>query len=360
MGKKAATGKTAKPRRSNARSTATSEPEWAKWGDERLLDMRICDLQIDIPGSPIEPRIERLYRELKDRDIRLRPHCWFSDDWFSPDGIPGIAIPFYMGHRRLHRLERSQMLEVEGGSEEWSMRILRHEAGHTIDTAFGLYRRRRWQRVFGKASKPYPDHYQPKPYSKSYVLHLESWYAQSHPAEDFAETFAVWLKPRSRWRTQYAEWPALHKLEYVDSLMDEIRGQKPKLRSRMRVDPVRKLKKTLREHYEEKRARYGVGAETFYDRDLQRLFSSAGEHARNMAAATFLKRTRKELREVVADWTGQYQYTIDQVLSEMIDRCRELKLRLDRPWDIAKRDAQVMLTVQTMNYLHRGHQKIAL
>ena len=26
-------------------------------------------------------------------------------------------------------------------------------------------------------------------------MHLDPWYAQSHPDEDFAETFAVWLTP---------------------------------------------------------------------------------------------------------------------------------------------------------------------
>ncbi len=337
-----------------------AEPEWARYSDEQLLDMRICDLKVKVEESPLAVHIKRIYRELEGRGIRLRPHCWFSDDWFSPDAIPGIAIPFYMAHRRLQRLERSQVLEVEGGGKDWCMRILRHETGHAIDTAFRLSRRRRWQSVFGKASAPYPDSYQAIPGSKNYVLHLESWYAQSHPAEDFAETFAVWLKPRSPWRAQYKDWPVLEKLEYVDELMTGLQGQPSKVRSRSRVDPVRKIRKTLREHYQEKRARYGLGGETFYDFDLQRLFSSAPEYSKNKSAAVFLNRIRKELREVVAEWTGQHQYTIDQILSELIDRARQLRLRLDRSWDIAKRDAQVMLTVQTMNYLHRGNHKIVL
>ncbi len=343
-----------------ASHSRSAEPVWASYSDDELLDMRICDLKVSVETSPLAARVDRLYRELAQRGIGIRPHCWFSDEWFSPDDIPGIAIPFYLAHRRLQRLERSQVLEVEGGGEEWCMRILRHEAGHAVDTSFQLNRKRNWQRVFGKASTPYPDYYRARPASRNYVLHLESWYAQSHPAEDFAETFAVWLKPRSSWRVQYQGWPAIDKLEYVDQLIDSLRGQKPKVRSRCRVEPVRKIRKTLREHYEEKRSRYGLGGETFYDFDLQKLFSSAPEFSKSKSAASFLNRTRKELREVVADWTGQHQYTIDQILSEMIDRSRELRLRLDRPWDIAKRDAQVMLTVQTMNYLLRGHHKIAL
>ncbi len=227
--------------------TKRGEHAWAELPDEELLDWRICDLAVDIKGSSLEPRVEKLYRELALRGINFRPHCWLSDDWFSPEGVPGIAIPFYMAHPRLARLERSQMLEVEGGTKEWCMRILRHEAGHAIDTAYRLHRSRRWQAVFGKSSQPYPDEYQPKPYSKSFVRHLENWYAQSHPDEDFAETFAVWVKPRSNWRTQYEGWPALKKLQFVDQLLGEtVRQRRPVLVSRERVDPVRRIRKTLR------------------------------------------------------------------------------------------------------------------
>ena len=122
-----------------------------------------------------------------------------------------IAIPFYLAHPRLEKLEEAQMLEVEGGEHEWCMRILRHEAGHAIDNAFRLRRRRQRQHTFGSPSQPYPEFYTPKPYSKSFVLHLDSWYAQSHPDEDFAETFAVWLTPNSEWRQRYAGWRALRK-----------------------------------------------------------------------------------------------------------------------------------------------------
>jgi hypothetical protein len=328
--------------------------------DEDLLDWRICDLELTIERTPLESRVEKLYEELEQRGLEFRPHCWLSDEWFSPDGVPGIAIPFYLAHPRLSRLERKQLLEVEGGSEDWCLRILRHEAGHCIDTAYRLHRRRKWRELFGNYTDPYPDHYKPKPYSKSYVLHLEPWYAQCHPAEDFAETFAVWLKPRSRWRSLYEDWPALKKLEYVDELMDEIASEKPAVLTRRHVDPVRTLKKTLREHYQERRDRYGIDTPNIFDRDLLRLFSDAPEHARHPSAAAFLRRIRGELRRIVAVWTGEYRYTIDQVLGELIDRCRELNLRLHRPVREAKKDALVLLTVLTMNYIHGGHHRIAL
>jgi len=322
--------------------------------------MRMCDLDIRIEGTDLEARIQQFYGELKDRGLRFRPHFWLSDDWFTPDGLPGSAIPFYMAHPRLARLELNQMLEVEGGTPEWCMRILRHEIGHAIENAYLLRRRRRRQQLFGKSSEPYPDYYRPKPHSKSFVLHLDSWYAQSHPDEDFAETFAVWLNPRSMWRERYAGWPALRKLEYVDELMREIAGQRPLVTSKARVDPLSRLRKTLREHYQEKRERYGLEYPNFYDRDLRRLFSDAPEFRGNITAASFLNRIRKEVRRKVAGWTGEFQYTIDRVLEDMIERCRELNLRLTGPAEQAKLDFTVLLTVQTMNYLHSGRHRLAL
>ncbi len=320
----------------------------------------MCDLGIQLKDTDLEKRVAQLYRELEIRGLRFRPHCWLSDEWFSQDGVPGIAIPFYLAHPRLKRLERQQMFEVEGGTVEWCMRILRHEAGHAVDTAYRLHLRRRWRELFGRYSQPYPEFYQPRPYSRRYVLHLDLWYAQSHPSEDFAETFAVWLKSRSSWRRQYRGWSALRKLEYVDELMQQIYGKTAPVRSRQHVYPLREIRKTLGEHYAEKRAHYGLDHPDFYDRDLRRLFSNAPEHANNLAAATFLRRTRRELRRVVSQWTGEYQYTIDRVLAEMIERCGELKLHLHRPEDATKRDAMVLLTVQIMNYLHGGRHRLAL
>ena len=328
--------------------------------DEELLDWRLCDLPIKVAGTPLAQRIAQINEELELKGIQFRPHYWLSDEWFTPDGVPGIAIPFYLAHPRLMRLEDKQMLEVEGGSPEWCLRILRHEVGHAIDNAYGLHRRRSWRDVFGKASAPYPEFYTPKPYSKSFVIHLDAWYAQSHPVEDFAETFAVWLKPRSRWRSQYQEWPALKKLQYVNQLMKEIRDKKPKITTRRKVEPVRTIRKTLREHYAQKRSHYGLEDMNYYDRDLNRLFSAAPEDQVRPTAAKFLSRLRPQLRKSVAHWTGEYQYTIDQVLSEMIVRCRELKLRLHGPEEDAERDAMIMLTMHVMNYLHDGHHRLAL
>jgi len=333
---------------------------WSELSDEELLELRFRDLDLRIAGTWIEEMIAKLYDELAQRGLRFRPHCWLSSEWFSPDSVPGIAIPFYLAHPRLMKFERRQMFEVEGGTRRSCMRILRHEAGHAIDTAYRLRRKRRWQKTFGLSSQSYPASYRPRPYSRDYVLHLDWWYAQSHPLEDFAETFAVWLKPRSRWRTEYAGWPALRKLNCVEELVGEIADRPWPVRTRVQIDPLRKLKRTLQAHYRAKRRRYGVELADLYDRDLRRLFADPpGRRGRDSAAA-FLRRARSEIRRLVSQWTGQHPYTIDQILNEIVVRSRALRLRLARSERETRIEAAVMVTVQVMNYLQSDGHRVAL
>ncbi len=324
--------------------------------------MRLCDLGLSLDGTPVESWYRELAGELADKGLRFRPHVWLSDEWFTPTDSPGFAIPFYLAHPRLARLERRMMLEVEGGSKRSGMRLLRHECGHAIQFAYALHRRRRWQRCFGHATKPYPDAYRPRPYSRSYVLHLDNHYAQAHPDEDFAETFAVWLKRGSRWRKRYEGWPALRKLEYVDELMAEIAGRAPTLRSRRREKPLRELRYTLREHYRERQERYGLDQPDVYSRDLRRLFADPVPRDRRPLASKALRQWRRELLESVGRWTGLHLYTIDGIYREMIERCRSLDLRLPDDMDeqAIKREAAVLLAVQTSTHVQRDGQWITV
>ena len=79
-----------------------------------------------------------------------------------------------------------------------------------------------------------------------------------------------------------------------------------------------------------------------------------------MTAGRFIGKVRRQVRRVVASWTGIYQYTIDQVLEDMIARCQELRLRLAVPEEQARQEFTVLLTVQTMNYLHSGGHRLML
>lgn len=335
---------------------------WHHLSDDDLLGVRLCDLPLRISQTPLEGRIARLMQELADRGIRFRPHVWLAEEWFTPDGIPGIAIPFYLTHPRLMKLERKFMLKVEGATEQECMRILRHEAGHAIDNAYRLHYRRRWRELFGSFTERYPESYKPRPNSRRYVLHLDGWYAQAHPAEDFAETFAVWLTPDYPWRRRYANWPALEKLEYVDGLMTEIAGLPPANKRRRQVEPLSQARVTLREHYQRKCEQYAVELPTYYDRDLRRIFVAEPRRSasRHPPAASFLRSLRRQVCEQVARATGVHPYTVHKIFQNMIERCRKLNLRVVHATPDSRERVLLMLTVHTMHVAHTGYFPMAV
>jgi len=303
--------------------------------DKELLSTRFCDLPIRLQGTPVEHRARKVFSELQGRHIRVRPSIWLSEEWFNPDGTVGFAIPFYLAHPRLIRLERRLMLEAEGASEGEALRILRHETGHAIDEAFQFYRRPEYTTVFGSPKRRYPSSYAVKPHSRRYVVHLNAWYAQAHPVEDFAETFATWLRPKRQWRRQYRDWPAIEKLEAVDEWLKEWRDKPPLISNRRAEGQLYKNERTLSEHYEEKRAFYGVDASAKFDSELRRIFVGSNGPARTNGwlppATSILRTIRSPVRKELARPLGVPAYTVDQVLRQLIQRARALNLRHARP-----------------------------
>jgi hypothetical protein len=330
---------------------------WAELPDDQVLDVRMCDLGLRIEGTFLERCVERLHRELEEHHLRFRPECYLGDEWFSPDGVPAIAIPFYLAHPRLVALERKMMMDVEGGDgEEDTMRFLRHECGHAICHAYRLTGRRDWRAVFGSPSMEFSDHYRFRPYSRNYVRHLENWYAQSHPEEDFAETFAVWL-PGSDWAEEYREWPALKKLEYVDGLMGALAGRTPPVGRGEKTYDVRRLRRRLRTHYAERRRLYPEDSPGFFDADLRRIFGDATASGPKASAARFFRRNRRELLDTVAHWTRERKFTVDRVLRQLAARCDELGLGAPADEQRARVELAAFLSALVSNYLFTGRFK---
>src|SRR6185503_17230 len=232
----------------------------------------------------------------------------------------------YLAHPRLEKLERRIMREAEGGNSRWCMRILRHEAGHALDNAYRLRRRKRWREVFGPASLQYPAHYRARPGSRRYVHHLGEWYAQAHPTEDFAETFAVWLKPNSSWRKSYATWPAFNKLSVVEELMTSVQGQRPPVRNRLRIEPIQENTRTLAQHYRRKLAnnrQYRLG---LADELLRKIFSPERSRKGAARASALLRAQEKQLTNAIARDLALEPYSVNQILRMLIERCEALKL----------------------------------
>ncbi len=332
--------------------------DWAALSDDELLQRRIAQLGLQLEGSPLQPLVQQLYAELSQKGLVFHPPCHIGDEWFVPVGVPVIFIPFFLVHDRLRQLERSIILEVEGENPEWFMRLVRHEAGHAYAYAYQLSRKRKWQRTFGRTSiEETPSFYRPRPYSRSFVVHLDDWYAQSHPDEDFAETFAVWLTPGLDWRKQYADWKALQKLEYVDELMRSLAGTPPPLLPAYRITDHDCLGIKLKTYYARKRKAYEHSFPDFYDNDLRQLFDGSGEADGRVLASEYLRRHRHQLTNAVCQWTNENRYRVDQLLARLIARCDALGLHIKAYDPKQNLHVAAYITTLVMNHLFTGKFK---
>tara|TARA_B100000959_G_C14909431_1_gene594469 strand:+ start:427 stop:1449 length:1023 start_codon:yes stop_codon:yes gene_type:complete len=306
----------------------TTQPDWRTLEDEALLDLRISDLRLRMKG-PVAGCIAQLYQELKEKNLALMPPCHIGDEWFCPEGCAAIFIPFYLFDDRLRKLELQQILEVEGGTREECMKLLRHEAGHAYSYAYRLQRKKKWQQWFGLSSQEYPETYRPRRYSKSYVIHLDDWYAQMHPDEDWAETFAVWLTPSQNWRDQYDGWPALRKLEYVDELMGSLRDKEPVGLAPYCASYESSLRIKLKTYYRRKQKAYAESFTDLFDVDLHQLFPKSSASNGHVPAEKFLRQKRRNFVEVICRWTCEPKYRVNEILGDLIERARALDLAAD-------------------------------
>jgi hypothetical protein len=303
----------------------------SSWDAERqaLLGRRISELGLSIRGTRVERIVTQLQSELAQKGIAFTPVVYLSDQWGCPDGTPLIGVPFYLVDDRLARIEAEMSGGVEDDAE--SMRYLRHECGHAINYAFRLYERSDWHGTFGPFSRPYTDRYGADPFSRAYVRHILGWYAQKHPDEDFAETFAVWLTPGNDWRRDYAGWAALEKLEYVDRVMSEIAGTTLSIPQPTPDDlPVEAMHYTVAEHYENERESIRIDDPRQFDVDLRRIFLSSGDAPAAETARSFLLRHDRECVARISYWSSESPSIVRSLLDYLAERAGTLDLRVGR------------------------------
>src|SRR5438034_1183362 len=128
-------------------------PDWASQSDQELVERRISKLGLRLEGTALEQLIRQLYEELSAHGLVFHPPCHVGDEWFVPIGITAIFVPFFLVHDRLRALERTMMLEVEGGTEEWFMQLMRHEEGHAYTYDYQLTRQKMWRQTCGPTSR---------------------------------------------------------------------------------------------------------------------------------------------------------------------------------------------------------------
>jgi hypothetical protein len=342
---------------------------WESFPEESLLALKLCELGLRLEDSDLIAYVKEVYAELDACGLSFHPPAYLADEWFTPDGDPLIGVPFFLANPRLKKLEEKMCREVEGGTKDSFKRLFRHECGHAFNYAYLFHSQKRWQELFGPFSKEYCDTYMYRPYSKSFVRHLDNWYAQCHPDEDFAETFAVWLTPDSNWRQKYQGWKALEKLEYVDKIMQEIKDRPPLVKRSRKYYSIANLKVTLARYYQHKKTIYQQDYPDFHDSDLRKIFViqdkarsfltgySGQTFIPHKKASVFLRRWRRSLIESVVLWTGGKKFIVERLLAALIKRCAELDLYLfyDETQSLSRVTAYV--TSLVMNFLVTGSFK---
>lgn len=323
--------------------------------EEDLLNIRMNELPVKIEGTWLGECIDQLYKELGEKGLLFRPQCYLADEWLTPEKETCIGIPFYLAHPVLIKLEKKFMVDAEGDGKKWCMKLLRHEAGHAICHAYRFHKRKQWRRIFGSPSAEYKDTYKFRPYSKSYVRHLEGYYAQYHPDEDFVETFAVWLTPNCDWETQYRGWKALNKLKYVHQLMEEIKGKEPLVKSQKRLWRLSTLRINLRNHYKKKCQFWAEEFPDFHDPFLRRAFiTTQNDSPQMMQVCDAIGHNRRNILNAVSCYSGEKKYIINDVLKNIQKRSRQLQLYApDNELHIVTQLSSY-ITALIMNYLYTG------
>jgi hypothetical protein len=330
--------------------------------ESNLYGSPIRDLQLAITDTRLAPVIDEFRAELNARGLtKITPTFYLSTEWGVAFGTVAIGIPFYLARPELTDLHGEEVGHIEGFNHADILRYLRHEMGHVLNYAYKLYDDESWVKMFGSITQPYREEYRPQPFSRRFVRHLPGWYAQKHPDEDWAETFAVWLTPQRDWRADYAQWPsALAKLELCDRLIATFAVREPLVTSTERDDDVAALDYSLREFYKSLPTEPEPGAAGL-DGDLRAIFDDLIEYGDGAAAkdtrpaGELIRRLERQLMSDVFRWTGHFPEKTRSLMRDLAKRADALRQVYPRA-----AEAQAIVGVTTlvaslaMNFVHRG------
>ena len=317
-----------------------------------LLDTRICDLGLKIEGSQVEKFVQQFYRELEQKRIlKFQPGVYLTDEWGCPSGEPIIGIPFYLARVDVAHIERDNN-DLESDRE--IMMYLRHEAGHAFNYAYRLHRTPEWKQLFGPYRRPYRENYRPMLFSKDYVRYLPGWYAQKHPDEDFAETFAVWMTPRWNWRKRYRGWGAMAKLQYMERTAKQLGNSDPPRKRGTPDITVDEMEMTVGDFYRHSSEQIPLLAVT-QDGDLAAIFTASKKSKTAASASQFLHKNRKVLADQISSWTAMPRPQVRRLMESIEKRSAELGLLIDTKKETEHlSEVSVFATTLVMNHLARG------
>ena len=326
--------------------------------EARLGEVPLRKLGLRIAGTPLESVLAEFDAELAASGLKkLRPRYYLSTEWGVPFETIAIAIPFYLAHPELAELHAERTGMIEGHDREEILRYLRHEMGHVVNYAYKLYDRADWIERFGAITQPYSDEYRPEPWSTRFVHHLPGWYAQKHPDEDWAETFAVWMTPGRNWRDDYAAWPqALAKLERCDAILTEVADQVPPVTDDELDEDVDEIDYSAEQFYQDSRLPEPE-LPPGLDGALRAIFLELprGSAANQRPAATLIRQHARVLARSVYTWTGHFPEHTRALCHDLAARAETHGLAYPEPYETAVVVAlTTFVTSLAMNYVVRG------
>jgi hypothetical protein len=315
------------------------------------------DLGLRIDGTPLAPIVLAFQDELAQRGITgVAPHFYLSTEWGVPFGSVSIAIPFYLARPDLTELHASRGGLVEGTDADDVRRYLRHEMGHVFNYAYRLHAEPEWTRLFGDIDQPYEEEYRPRPFSRDYVWHLPGWYAQKHPDEDWAETFAVWLTPGLDWRHEYSGAPvALAKLEYCDRTVERLKAVRAPLVIHDSDEDVNALSTSLEQLYRELAPGDPELSEPLRQALRDMVVPLGRGRARPVPLGELLRALDRTLPPEVYRWTGEFPERTRLLMGRLAAQADrdQLTYPAEREREAAVA-ISVLLTALAMNHVVRG------
>jgi hypothetical protein len=336
--------------------------ELARFHESNLWSTPIRDLGLTLEGTRLEPILAEFMEELRQAGItRVRPHFYLSTEWGVPFETVAIAIPFYLARPDLTALHAERVGHVEGFDRADILRYLRHEMGHVVNYAYRLYDQEEWVKQFGSITQPYFEEYRPEPFSRRYVRHLPGWYAQKHPDEDWAETFAVWMTPGLDWRAEYGAWPVAYaKLTYCSRTMSGLRERDPDVTSSELDEDVGEIEYSLDQYYGRTADSPGE-LPPGLDGAIRAIFEDLGGSdglsldGSLQPAADLIRRLEPELMANVFRWTGHFPERTRVLLRYLAERAAQLQQGYP-----PEREASAIIGLTTlvtglaMNHVQRG------
>lgn len=287
---------------------------------DEILALKLKQLKVDISGSWVEPLIKQVFEELESFGLKWRPHIWVSNEWFCPDGVPGVAIPFYLLSKKLIKMEKENVGFIEGHTDISFLKLFRHEVGHAFDNAFKLRNKHLRQSIFGSSKLEYKKYYSPKKYSTSYVKHLPLNYAQAHPDEDFAETFAFVISGKHNKKFNQS-LIVRKKINFILQSLDSAKRSRPKLNNKYKFEELNHDQRTLKSYYRQRRKDLNIT--NINTKDFLQSFS---DDPSEYQASKYLLARMKEIKSEVAEHVGTRTYHLDEIVKDIYQNLNKKKL----------------------------------